>query len=103
LIPPFLLRRLRVFENRVPRRILGPKREDVAGGWKRLHNEELYNIYASPNIMVIKSRRMMWARHATRMGDMRNEYKILIRKPKRKRQLGKFRNACDNDIKTDLR
>jgi len=56
--------RLRVFENRVLRRIFGPKREEVEGGWKRLHNEELYNLYTSPFIIrVIKSRRMKWTGH----------------------------------------
>jgi hypothetical protein len=59
---------LRVFENRVLRRIFGPKREEVAGGWRRLHNEELHNFYASPNIiMVIKSRRIKWAGYVAQM------------------------------------
>jgi len=67
---------LRVFENRVQRRIFRPKREDVAGEWRRLHNEEIHILYASPNIIrVIKSRRMIWTGHATRMGKMRNTYK----------------------------
>jgi hypothetical protein len=61
---------LRVFENRVLRRIFGPKREEVAGGWGRLHNEELHNLYASPNIIrVIKSRRMRWAGYVAWMRD----------------------------------
>jgi hypothetical protein len=57
-----------VFENRVLRRIFGPKRDEVAGGWRKLHNEELHNLYSSPSIIrMIKSRRMMWARHVARM------------------------------------
>jgi hypothetical protein len=60
---------LRVLENRLLRRIFGPKREEMAGGWRRLHNKELHNVYASPNIVrVIKSRRMRWVRDAARMG-----------------------------------
>jgi hypothetical protein len=62
---------LRAFENRVLRRIFGPKREEVAGGLRRLHNEKLCNLYASPNIIrVIKSRRMRWTRHVARMGGL---------------------------------
>jgi hypothetical protein len=77
---------LRVSENRVPRRIFGPKREKVAGGWRSLHNEELHNLYASPNIiMVMKSRRMGWAGHVAHMGEMRNSCKILVGKPEWKR------------------
>jgi hypothetical protein len=63
-----------VFENRMLRRIFGPKREEVAGGWRRLLNEQRHNLYASPNIIgVIKSRRMKWTSHVARMGKMRNE------------------------------
>ena len=62
-------RRLRVFENRVLRRIFGPKRDEVTGEWRKLHNEELNNLYSSPNIVrLIKSRRMRWAEHVARMG-----------------------------------
>jgi len=62
-----------VFENRVVRRIFGPMREEATGGWRRLHNEELHNSYASPNITeVIKSRRMRWAGHVAYMGEIRN-------------------------------
>jgi hypothetical protein len=68
------------------RRIFGPKREEVAGGWRRLHNEELHNLYTSPNInKAIKSVRMRWAEHATRMGEMKDVYKILIVKLEGKR------------------
>jgi hypothetical protein len=74
-------RRWRVFEKRMMR-IFGPKREEVAGGWRRLHNEELHNLYASPDIvMVIKSRRVRWAGHVALTGKMRNAYNILDGKP----------------------
>jgi len=79
---------LRVSENRVLRRTLGPKKEEVAGGWRRLHNVDLHNLYASPNITrVIKSRKMRWEGHVARVVEMRNSYKILIGKPERKRTL----------------
>jgi hypothetical protein len=69
--------RLRVFENRVLRRIYGPKRDDVTGDWRKLHNEELHNLYSSPNIIrIIKARRMRWAGHVARMGETRNAYGI---------------------------
>jgi hypothetical protein len=69
---------LTIFENRVLRRIFGPKREEVAGGWRRLHNEELHNLYASQNIIrVIRSRRLV--EHVARMGEMRNANKIFVR------------------------
>jgi hypothetical protein len=78
-----------VSENRVLRRIFGPKREEVAGGWKRLHNEELHNLYASPNIiMVMKSRRIRLAGHVAHMREMRNAYRILFKKLEGKRPLG---------------
>jgi hypothetical protein len=67
--------KLRVFENRLLRRIFGPKRDGVTGGWRKLHNEELHNFYSSPNtIRIIKSRRMRWAGHVARMGEKRNVY-----------------------------
>jgi hypothetical protein len=74
--------RLRVFENRVLRRIFGPKRDDVIGEWRKLHNEELSDLYCSPNIVqVIRSKRMRWAGHAVRMGDSRGVYRVLVGKP----------------------
>jgi hypothetical protein len=77
-----------VFENRMARRICGSKREEVAGSCRRLHNEELHNLYASPNVVrVIKSRRMRWVGYAARMGQMRSAYKMLVGKPEGKRPL----------------
>jgi hypothetical protein len=68
-----------VFENRVLRRIFGPKRDDVTGEWRKLHNEELHILYSSPNIIrQIKSRRMRWAGHVARMGGKRNVYRVLM-------------------------
>jgi hypothetical protein len=74
--------RLRVFENRVLRRIFGPKRDEVTGGWRQLHNEKLHNLYSSPSIIImIKSRRMSWAGYVTQMGKSMNAYRILVWKP----------------------
>jgi hypothetical protein len=76
-------RRLRVFENTVLRRIFGPKRDEETGGWRKLHNEELHNLYSSPSIMkIIKSRRMRWAGHVARMGENRNSYRLLVESQK---------------------
>jgi hypothetical protein len=69
--------RLRVFENRVPRRIFGPKRDEVTGEWRKLHNEELRDLYSSPSIIrIIKSRRMSWAGYVARMGEKRNACRL---------------------------
>jgi hypothetical protein len=77
--------RLREFENRVLREIFGPKRDEVAGGWRKLHNEKLRDLYSSPNIIkIILSRRMRWAGHVARMGAKRNAYRLLVGKPERK-------------------
>ena len=85
-------RRLRVFENRVLRRIFGPKRDEVTGEWRKLHNEELNDLYCSPNILrVLKSRIMRWAGHLARMGEGRVVYRVLVGKPERKRPLGRPR------------
>jgi hypothetical protein len=71
-------RRPKVFENRVLKRIFGPKRDEVTGEWRRLHNKELYALYSSPNIMpVIKSRKLRWAGHVARMGERRRAYRQL--------------------------
>jgi hypothetical protein len=96
-------RRLRVFENRVLRRIFGPKRNEVTGEWKQLHNEELNDLYCSPNIVrVFKSRRSRWAGHVARMGEGRCVYRVLVRKPEGKRTLGRSRLRWEDNIKMDL-
>jgi hypothetical protein len=96
--------RLRVFENRVLRRIFDPKRDEVTGDWRRVHNEELHNLYSSPNtIRMIKSRRMRWVGHVARMGEKRNAYMILVGKPEGKRPLGRPRRRWVDSIKIDLR
>jgi hypothetical protein len=95
-----------VFENRVLRRIFGPKRDEVTGGWIKLHNEELLNLYSSPSIIrMIKSMRIKWAVHVARMGEKRNAYRILLEKPEGKRPLERPRCKCvDNTrIKMELR
>jgi hypothetical protein len=95
--------RLRVFQNRVLWIIFGPKREEVAGGWRRLHNDELQNLYASPNIIrMIKSRRMRWAGNIACMGEIRKAYKIVVGKPEGKRPLGSPRHSWEDNIRMDL-
>jgi hypothetical protein len=77
-----------VFENRVLRRIFELKRDGVTGGWRKLHNEKLHNLYSSPSIIqIIKSRRKRWAGHVARMGEKRNVYRLLVGKPEGKRPL----------------
>jgi hypothetical protein len=84
--------RLRVFENRVLRRIFGPKRYEVTGGWRKLQNEELHGLYSSPSIVrVIKAWRMRWAGHVARMGEVRDAYNILVGSPEGRRPLGRPR------------
>jgi len=96
-------RRLRVFENRVLRIIFGPKRDEVRGEWKTLHNAELNDLYSSPNIVrLIKSRRMRWAGHVARMGDRRGVYSVLVGKLEGKRPLGTPRCRWEENIKMDL-
>jgi hypothetical protein len=96
--------RLRVIENRVLRRIFGPKRDEVTDGWRKLHNEELHGLYSSPSIVrVIKARRMRWAGHVARMGEVRGAYNILVGKPEGRRPLGRPRRRWEDNIKTDLR
>ena len=93
-----------MFENMVLRRIFGPRRDDVTGEWRRLYNEELNDLYSSPNsLRVIKSRRMRWAGHVARMGEGRGVYRILVGKPEGKRPLGKPRRRWVNIIRMYLR
>jgi hypothetical protein len=96
--------RLRVFVHRVLRRIFGQKRDEVTGGWRKLHNEELHNLYSSPSIIrMFKSRRKEWACHVARMAEKRNAYRILVGKPEGKRPLGMPRRRWVYNIKMDLR
>jgi hypothetical protein len=95
--------KLRVFENRVLRKIFGPKRDGVAGGWRKLHNEELHDLYSSPSIIkILKSRRMRWASHVVRIVDKRNVYRLFVGMPKGKRPLGRPRHRWIDNIKLDL-
>jgi hypothetical protein len=96
--------RLRMFENRVLRRIFGPKKDEVTREWKKLHNEEYHILYSSQNIIrQIKSRRMRWAGHVARMVDERKVYKVLVGKPEGKRPLGRPRRRWEGGIRMDLR
>jgi hypothetical protein len=84
--------RLRVFENRVLRRIFGPKGDEVTVEWRKLHNKELHDLYSSPSIIrIMKSWRMRWADHLARKGEKRNAYRLLVGKPEGKRPLGRPR------------
>jgi hypothetical protein len=92
-------RRLRVFENRVLRRVFGPKRDEVTGEWRKLHNEELNDLYSLPNtVRVVKSKRMRWAGHVARVGEDRGVYRVLVGKPERKRSLGRPRRKWEDNI-----
>jgi len=92
-----------VFENRVLRRIFGPKRDEVTGEWRKIHNEKLNNLYSSPNIVwVIKSRRMRWAGHVARMGEGRGVYRVLVEKPEGSRPLGRPRSRWEDNITMDF-
>ena len=89
-----------MFENSVLRRIFGPKRDEVTGEWRKLHNEELSDLYFLPNILrVVKSRRMRWAGHVARMGEGRGVYRVLVGKPEGKRPLGRPRRRWEDNIK----
>jgi hypothetical protein len=95
--------RLRVFENRVLRRIFGPKRDEVTGKLRKLHNEELHDLYSSPSIIrIIKSRRMRWAGHVVRIEERRNAYRQLVGKPEGKRPVGRPRRRWMDNIRMDL-
>jgi len=96
-------RKLRVFENMVLRRIFVPKRDEVTGEWRRLHNEELSDMYSSPNIVqVMKSRRMRWAGNVARMGEERGVYRVLLGKPEGRRPLGRPRRRWVDNIRMNL-
>jgi hypothetical protein len=95
--------RLKVFENRVWRRIFGPKRVEE-GSWRKLHNDELHSLYSSPNIVrVIISRRLRWTGHVARMGEDRGVYKTLVERPEGKRPLERPVRRWEDNIKMDLR
>jgi hypothetical protein len=88
-----------VFEKRVLRRIFGPKRDEMTGGWRKLHNEELRDLYSSPSIIrIIKLRRMRWKGHVARMGEKRNVYRLLVGKPEGKRPLRRPRHRFFNPL-----
>jgi hypothetical protein len=96
--------RLSVFENRVLRRIFGPKMDEVTREWTKLHSEELHILYSSQNIIrQIKSRRMRSAGHVARMGEERNVYRVLIGKPEGKRPLTRPKRRWEDRIKMDVR
>jgi PAS domain-containing protein len=95
--------RVRVFVNRVLRRIFGPKRDEVTGEWRKLYNEEVHDLYSSPNIVrVMKSRRMRWAGHVARMGEGKGVYSILLGKTDGKKPLGRPRRRFEDNIKMDF-
>jgi hypothetical protein len=96
-------RRLRVFENRVLRREFGPKRDEVTGERRKLHNEEMNDLYSLPNIVwVVKLRRMRWAGHVARMGEDSGVHRVLVGRPEGKRPLGRPRHRWEDNIKMDL-
>ena len=96
-------RRLRVFENRVLRRVSGPKRDEVTGEWRKLHNEELNDLYSLPNIVwVVISRRMRWAGRIAGIGESRDVYKVYFGQPEGKRPLRRPRRRWKDNIKMDL-
>jgi hypothetical protein len=96
-------RRLRVFGNRVLRTVFGPKRDEVTGEWRKLHNEELSDLYSLPNIVrVVKARRLRGAGPVVRMGEGKGVHRVLEGKPEGKRPLGKPRRRWEDNIKMDL-
>ena len=96
-------RRLRVFENRVLRKVFGPKRDEVTGEWRKLHNEELNDLYSLPNLVgVVKSRRMRWAGHVAHIGEDRYVHRVFVGKSEGKRPLGSPRRRWEDNIKMDL-
>jgi len=96
-------RKLRVFKNMVLRRIFGPRRDEVTGEWRRLRNEELNDLYSSPNIVrAIKWRRMRWAGHVAHMGEEKGVYRVLVGKLEGKKPMGRPRRRWADNIRMDL-
>jgi hypothetical protein len=92
-----------VFENRVLRRVFGPKRNEVTGKWRKLHNEELNDLYSLPNnLRVVRSRRMRWAGHVARMGEERGVHRVLVGTPEGKMPLGRLRRRWEKNTKVDV-
>ena len=92
-----------MFENRVLRRVCGPKRDEVTGEWRKLHNEELSDLYSLPSIVrVVKSGRMRWAGHMARTAEGRGVHMVLVAKPEGKRPLGRPRHRWEDNIQMDL-
>jgi hypothetical protein len=92
-----------VFENKLLRGIFGPKRDEVTGVWRKLHNEKFHDLYSSPNILrVIKLRRMRWVGHVVRTGEGRGVYRVLVGKPEGKRPMGRLWCRWKDNIKRDL-
>jgi hypothetical protein len=92
-----------VFENKVLRRIFGPRRDEVTGEWRKLHNEELHDLYSSSSIIrIVKARRMRWAGHVAQMGEKRNTYRSLVGKPEGRRPLGRPRRRWVGNTRMDL-
>ena len=94
----------RIFnDNRILRRVFGPKRDEVTGEWRKLHNEELSDLYALPNIVrMLKSRRMRWVGHVARMGEGKGVHRVLVGNPEGNRPLGRPRRRWEDNIKIDL-
>ena len=92
-----------MFENKVLRRVFGPKRDEVTGEWRKLHKEELRDLYSLPNIVrMVKLRRMKWVGHVACMGEGRGVHRVLVGKPEGKRPLGRPRRRWEDNIKMDL-
>jgi hypothetical protein len=92
-----------MYVHMVLRRIFGPKRDEVTGEWRKLHKEELNDLYSSPSIIrIMKARRMRWTRHVARMEEKRNVYRLLVGKPVGRRPLGRPRRRCLDNIRIDL-
>ena len=91
-----------MFDNTVLMRIFGPKRDEVTGEWRKLHNEGINDLYSSSNIVRVIKSRVRWAGHVARMGERRDEYRVLVGKPAGKRPLGRPRHRWEDNIKTDF-